>query len=227
MSHVGSPLQISGYGVELALKRTDYIVIDDREDESKPVLDQKSAEVGLDDEALADLSPLSSSELLTLGLKASSFVMQSENPFRTLVKLSQDFPKFSAAIATFDTSADFLSEHTSNRGKLVPAGLNVLWLNGMQVMERQIDAFSLLNILRNERELINKVKDIGLTAAESITLLSHDEIMLARANDEVPRYDWTDLEEGGNVIIWLNDIEKDKRYEEWTTTLSIVGHRVP
>ena len=59
------PLTVSGYGVELALKRTDYIVIDDRQAEEE----QKdgtvpATEATLTEEEVADLRPLSSSELL-------------------------------------------------------------------------------------------------------------------------------------------------------------------
>lgn len=221
-SDLSTSLLISGYGVELALKRTDYIVIDDREEDGQPTKEKAKNEVNLEDEELADLKPLSTSELLSLGLKASSFVMQSENPFATLVKLSQDFPKFSSAIAAYNTSADFLAEHQYNRALLVPAGLNVFWINGLQIIERQVDAFTLLDHLRREKMLINSVKEIGLTGPEAISLLTSSEVTMVKAGDEPQRYDWRDAEEGGDVLVWLNDIEKDQRYEGWPDQLSAV-----
>jgi UDP-glucose:glycoprotein glucosyltransferase len=219
-----TPLIIPGYGVELALKRTDYIVIDDREDESKAAsVPNKEEEVKFEDEEVADLKPLSTSELLSLGIKASSFIMQSENPLDTLVKLSQDFPKYSSAIASNNATKEFVNEHEYNRAQLVPAGMNVMWLNGVQLIERQIEALDLLDILRKERKLIGGVRDLGLTAPEAIQLLSHNEIATAKADGDVQRFDWRDDIEGGNVVIWLNDIEKDKRYEGWPTTLAAVS----
>jgi UDP-glucose:glycoprotein glucosyltransferase len=217
------PLPISGYGVELALKRTDYIVIDDRKDGDSENETKPKAEVKLEDGELDDLKPLSTSELLTLGLKASSFVMQSENPFETLVKLSQDFPKYSTTLAGHNASNEFLTEHAYNRGLMVPAGLNVMWINGVQIIERQVDAFTLLDILRRERRLIESVCEIGISGPEAIKLLSHSAIAVAKSVDEPQRFDWRDIEEGGNVIIWLNDIEKDKRYEGWSTDLQTVS----
>lgn len=218
------PLEISGYGVELALKRTDYIVIDDRKEEDVTTIKaDKMNEVMLEDEELADLKPLSTSELHSLALKAASFVMQSENPFETLIKLSQDFPKFSTAVAAHNTSTEFLVEHFENRGLLVPAGVNVLWINGIQIFERQVDAFTLLDILRRERRLINSVQELGLTSPEAINLLSHSAVALAKSGDGPQRFDWRDTIEGGNVIIWLNDIENDKRYEGWPTDLNAVS----
>jgi UDP-glucose:glycoprotein glucosyltransferase len=218
------PLIIPGYGVELALKRTDYIVIDDREDDdSKSITATPEKEVTFEDEEFADLKPLSSSELFGLGLKASSFIMQSENPLDTLVKLSQDFPKYSSALASNNASAEFIAEHNYNRAQLVPGGYNIWWMNGVQLIERQIEALEMLNMLRKERKLINGVTDLGLSGQEAIQLLSHNEVSTAKAESDAPRFDWRDEIEGGNVIIWMNDIEKDKRYADWPKTLQAVS----
>jgi UDP-glucose:glycoprotein glucosyltransferase len=219
-----TPLEIGGYGVELALKRTDYIVIDDRNEEDvRANIVESKKEIMLDDDELADLKPLSTSELLSLGLKASSFVMQSENPFETLIKLSQDFPKYSTTMAAHNASKEFLAEHSENRGLLVPSGVNIMWINGVQIVERQVDAFTLLDILRREKRLINSVRELGLTGPEAVKLLSHSAVAVAKSGDEPQRFDWTDAAEGENVIVWLNDIEKDKRYEGWPTDLKTVS----
>ena len=214
------PLAINGYGVELALKRTDYIVIDDRSDESDGQREEplpSSEDVVLDVEELADLRPLSSSELLGLGLKTASFVMASDNPFDTLLKVSQDFPKHSSAITRRNISEDLLAEHHKNREIVLPAGFNVIWMNGMQVEARQMDAFALLERLRRERSLVGSLRDVGFSGSEAVRLLSHSSIAESKVGGEAQRYDYRDVTEDGNVIIWLNDIEKDKRYEEWPT----------
>ena len=226
LSAESKPLIIPGYGVELALKRTDYIVIDDREDsEGNPVesAPEKEKEVKFEGEEFADLKPLSASELFSLGVKASSFIMQSSNPLDTLVKLSQDFPKYSSAVASHNATEEFVAEHEYNRAQLVPAGYNVWWVNGVQLIERQIEALDLLDILRKERKLVNGVRDLGLTGVEAIQLLGHTEISTVKAENEAQRFDWRDDIEGGNVIIWMNDIEKDKRYAEWPSVLAAVS----
>lgn len=219
------PLIIPGYGVELALKRTDYIVIDDRKDDEEVSKATTETEVKFEDEEMADLKPLSMSELSSLGLKAASFIMQSDKPFDSLIKLSQDFPKHSSAIASHDISSDFIAEHNYNRGKLVPAGYNVLWVNGVQMIERQIDAISMLDILRKERQLINGVRNLGLTGLQAVQLLSHSNISAANSDGDVQRFDWRDEIEGGHVIMWLNDIEKDKRYAEFPAALGALLQR--
>ncbi|KAH8661541.1 UDP-glucose:glycoprotein glucosyltransferase-domain-containing protein [Tricladium varicosporioides] len=225
-SHNSKPLIVPGYGVELALKRTDYIVIDDREDEeNKSAKEASEKEVKFEDEELADLKPLSSSELSGLGLKAASFIMQSENPFDTLVKLSQDFPKYSSAVASHNASKEFVAEHDYNRAQLVPGGYNIWWTNGLQMIERQIEALSLLDLLRKERKLVKGVRDLGLTGKEAIRLLSHDDIATVQAENEPQRFDWRDDIEGGGVIMYMNDIQKDKRYEDWPESLQAMLQR--
>jgi UDP-glucose:glycoprotein glucosyltransferase len=224
-----APLPVSGYGVELQLKRTDYIVIDDREASSTTDAPKPAAsEVVLDaEEEVTDLKPLSSSELNSLGTRAASFIMQSEDPFKTLLKLTQDFPKYSASVAAHNESEEFLTEHYFNRAQMVPAGMNVLWMNGVQLIDRQIDPYNLVDSLRTERKLIKGVTDLGLTGKEAVSLLGHREVASAKSNDDVRRFDWRDEIEEGRVIIWLNNLEKDKRYAELPSSLMSVSRYIP
>ena len=219
LSPSNKPLSVSGYGVELALKRTDYIVIDDRD--GKDATGAKAAttkgEVSFDADEMDDLKPLSASELLGLGLKTSSYIMAQKDPLAALEKISQDFPKYSSAISKLRYSEAFLLEHRHNREQLLPAGSNAIWLNGLQIEARQMNAFALLDKLRHERKLMRGFRDIGLTPSEAVSLISHAALEEAREKSELQRYDYRDGPEGGNVIIWLNDIEKDKRYESWSS----------
>ncbi|KAK0648772.1 UDP-glucose:glycoprotein glucosyltransferase-domain-containing protein [Cercophora newfieldiana] len=221
----GEPLTVSGYGVELALKRTDYIVIDDRDPDAGKAADEAqkviSSDVVLDDEEeVKDIKPLEKSELSPLGMKAASYIMKSDSPFETLLKLTQDFPKYSTSLGGQDVSSEFEAEHLANREVLVPTGMNVLWMNGVQLVDRQIQPFGLVDLLRRERKLINGVLDLGLTGEQAISLLGHNEVAQAKSNEEEPRrFDWRDDIEDGEVIVWLNNIVKDKRYAGWSPSI--------
>ena len=220
--------------MELALKRTDYIVIDDRP--AAESASAKSAEGGksednqhavLDDDAeVADLPPLSSSELRHLGLKAASFVMSSEDKFTALLKMTQDFPKYSAAISGESGKPGLKEELRENAALFLPPGTNVLWLNGIQMSERDLDAFSLLEQLRRERKLIDTAKDLGLSQEQAIQLITHSGITDQNDQLDAQRYDWRDATEGSNVIIWMNNIEKDRRYFDWPETVGAVSPRI-
>lgn len=219
------PLFLNGYGVELSLKRTDYIVIDDRNTAPGDKGEQKPMSVrDLPDEAPADLKPLTMSELSTLSLNTASFVMSSEDPLGTLLKASADFPRYSTMIANRNASKEFLSEYLNNRAIFLPQGYSIIWINGLQLDTRTMNAFGLLDHLRRERSLINSLRGLGLRASQAVNLLSHSNISQAQVDDEPQRYDWRDNAEG-QVIMWLNDIEKDKRYQGWPTELTALLQR--
>jgi len=221
-AHPVEPLTVNGYGVELALKRTDYIVIDDRQASESPSSSEAQKVILDDEEDITDLKPLEKSELSSLGLKAATFVLQSDSPFDTLLKLTQDFPKYSTSVAAHNVSDDFENEHRGNRMQMVPAGINVLWMNGVQLTDRQIQPFTLADMLRGERKLINGVLDLGLTGQEAVALLGHSDVAAAKAEPDVATFDWRDEIEDGQVIIWLNDLEKDKRYEQFSKSLMVL-----
>ncbi|KAI9676859.1 MAG: hypothetical protein M1817_006698 [Caeruleum heppii] len=225
-SPVTQPLDISGFGAQLVLKRTDYIVIDDRDTEKTvgdDVRKPADTDLGYDDDG--SIKPLSMSELSQLGLKASSYVMKDSNPFDTLLKVSQDFPKHSAALASHNISSRFLHEFQQNRRTFLPQGYNVVWINGLQVDSRHFDAFALSQHLRRERKLIHGLSEAGLSSSEAIKLLTHPSLASSKASEEPQRYDFGDQAEGGRVIIWLNDIEKDKRYARWPRSLNALLQR--
>jgi UDP-glucose:glycoprotein glucosyltransferase len=98
---------------------------------------------------------------------------------------------------------------------MLPSGANALWINGVQIDPRQIDAFFLVDHLRRERKLMESFRSLGLTAKEAVDILSHDSVTESVAQDIAQRYDYRDEIEGGGVVIWLNDLEKDARYESW------------
>lgn len=217
-------LHVSGYGVELALKKTDYIVIDDREAaKTEGIQHDPSGQAVLDEEDVEDLKPLTQAELASLGLNAASLIMKSEEPLETLIKFTQDFPKYSSYMASNEASPEFIEEQRANLGIMVPSGVNVLWMNGVQLIERQIEPFNLVDMLRRERKLISEVRDVGVTGNEAILLLSHPNVTSAKINDNSQRFDWRDDVEGGNVIMWLNDLENDALYEDFPTGIKAVS----
>ncbi|CCU82919.1 UDP-glucoseglycoprotein glucosyltransferase precursor [Blumeria hordei DH14] len=233
---ISKPISTSGWGVELALKSTDYIVIDDRGDEKDEgkTKDDKSentdtefkSKVKLDVDEVEDLRPLSASELSPLGVKAGSYIMQSKSPLDTLLKVTRDFPKYSSQLVSHNVAPQFLNEHRYNRNQLVPEGHGIIWMNGIQLTERQFEAFNLLDVLRKERHLISGIRALGLTAADAIRLVSHPQVSAVQSTNEDQRYDWRDEKEGGNAIIWMNNLEEDQRYAEWPRALSAMLQRV-
>lgn len=218
----GQPLFVSGYGVELVLKRTDYIVIDDRDaaQEAEKAVDPVVATT------VAEIKPLTSAEVSRLGMNAGSYIASAEDPMDRLLEVTANFPKYASHISSQNASSEFILEHRQNREKLLPAGYNVIWMNGLQIQARDANAFTLIDILRKERQLIAQLRSIGLTSSEAIDLLSSEVVAQAQANDQPQRYDWRIKLESEDMIIWLNDIEKDARYAKWPKALNNLLQRM-
>ena len=220
------PLIVNGYGVELALKRTDYIVIDDRDTDLEGASNAPPpSDAG--EEGKQDLRPLSKSELAQLGFKTAEFILSSDNPLKTFVSVTQDFPKHSSVIASYNVSQNLIQELQENRTISLPPGYNALWVNGIQLDARQVDAHSLLHRLRLERSLVSELKEFGLLGSDAKNLLTNPALVESNVNDEPQRYDYRDVVEGGNVIIWMNNVEKDNRYKAWPSTITAVCRNTP
>jgi UDP-glucose:glycoprotein glucosyltransferase len=105
---------------------------------------------------------------------------------------------------------------------MVPGGMNFLWMNGAQLIERQIQPFTLVNMLRRERRLVDVIRSLGFDGEQAVALLSHNAVSTANEDKALLRYDWTDQLEAGHAILWLNDLEKDEMYDTYPKTLSSV-----
>jgi UDP-glucose:glycoprotein glucosyltransferase len=91
----------------------------------------------------------------------------------------------------------------------------MFWINGMHIPTDQVEAFNLLSVMRRERNLIASLRSLGLTNREAIEFLSHVKIAEKIEVGTTNRFDIRDDLESGNVIIWMNDLEKDTRYLSW------------
>jgi UDP-glucose:glycoprotein glucosyltransferase len=83
----------------------------------------------------------------------------------------------------------------------------------------------LLKVLREERDIITSLTSLGLTPEQAVELVSHESIFAAQREGGVIEgtFDASDREEGSDVIVWWNDIEKDQMYATWGENIQIVS----
>ncbi|WVW83270.1 hypothetical protein I302_105289 [Kwoniella bestiolae CBS 10118] len=223
---------LSGWGVEMALKKMDYLVVDDRltgsssspQDQNKSNGQGKS-EKGIFDDVLGkdpwsdSATPLTPAEIRDLGLKASTLIKSSDNPLEALKELSQDFPKYSASLARQVQVTDEVRDKVKSilrRGEASEA----IYINGKGWTEG-LDAYGLLRAVRAERHHVLSLTSLGLTPKQAIDLIADPVIGEAQVEDSPGEgtVDSSDRVEGGDVIVYWNNIEKDKRYKNWPTSL--------
>jgi UDP-glucose:glycoprotein glucosyltransferase len=172
------------------------------------------------------ITPLHSSDLKDLGYQAVQLITSSSSPLATLQHFSQDFPSQSSKIASVpinETLIEALRENTV----VIPGGENIFWMNGMHIPAHKVEAFNLLSVMRRERNLISSLQKLGLTNREAVQFLTHEKIAEKIEIGTKNRFDARDDVEGGNVVIWLNDLEKDSRYSSWSTDIRNVPLSTP
>ncbi|RIA98379.1 Glycosyltransferase Family 24 protein [Glomus cerebriforme] len=223
-------LYLAGYGVELALKKTDYIVIDDRKVETGRILisnsesynDSRSEKLSdhLFEEDISDIKPLTTRAIKELGVKAAQFITASQSPLSTLAHLSQNLPKYSYHIAQLNLNSSLQQEIRINQN-YVGLKSNSFWLNGLIVDPSSIDPFSLLKMLRRERQNVLSLMSLGMNSQQAIDLLASPIISELKSSQDLIKgiFDVRDKSDKKNILIWLNDLEKDERYSSWPTRI--------
>ncbi|KAI8366128.1 UDP-glucose:glycoprotein glucosyltransferase-domain-containing protein [Blakeslea trispora] len=221
-----SPLYLTGYGVELALKKTDYLVIDDRSEEKHASglknkwsnMGKKIGQTLFQMDKKAKIEPLTPAEIKKLGTKAAQFVATSAHPLETLIDLAQDFPRYAKSISQVQLNSEFEQEIMENQQSFLRAGLNAVWLNGRGLEFDQIDPFYLLRAIRSERTLIRSFEQMDFTAKQAIHILSHPSYTAAERTPSAANSDIYDVRDTLNdrFVTWWNDLEKDKKYSKWT-----------
>jgi len=71
----------------------------------------------------------------------------------------------------------------------------------------------LLRLFRKERSIVLSLTSLGLTPSQAVDLLTHPAIGAAQTDKSVVDglFDASDRPEEGGVIVWWNDMEKDKK----------------
>lgn len=160
-----------------------------------------------------------------LGPQAISLIKNSSDPFNTLTSLSSDFPRLAIPLSRLTPlSAPLTAELQINSFK-VAVGSNMFWLNGVYYSEIEFTPFSVLNKLRSEREIMGQLTELGLSPKQALDVLSSKHVQKSLSQGTVLDgvFDASDRAEGGDVVIWLNDLEKDERYAGMPKSLRAVS----
>ncbi|KAJ7909648.1 glycosyltransferase family 24 protein [Mycena leptocephala] len=230
---------LSGYGVSLDLKKMDYLAVDDRNTgpgEASAQEDMVGTELPPIDPIMSLIeaypepeitsadSVLSEEAISVLGFQATQLIADSSEPLATLAQLSQNFPKYMAALSRRVVVNESLQvEVHMNQLKAQP-GINMFWLNGGTVSEKDINPLGLLRLVRKERTVMMSLTSLGLSREEALDLLTHPAVSAAQGDagvlDNV--FDASDRPENGEVIVWWNDLEKDHRYASWSPSIHAI-----
>lgn len=226
---------LAGYGVELYIKRTDYLVIDDRDvkqdgaEADENIEESKVNKGKIELKAVDEGASLSKKSIPLLGYRAAGYIMHSENKFDSLVNVSLDFPKYSYSVSELVPDRELGAEIKENE---IQPGANILYINGAPISTLQDDIFSIVNTIDRERSYLSRFEDLGIKASDAIKLITYsgakneviDETLKEEEEEEENdnegsngddfRYDYR-----SPAIIWLNDLTTDSQYSHWSPSI--------
>ncbi|KAI8609608.1 UDP-glucose:glycoprotein glucosyltransferase-domain-containing protein, partial [Chytriomyces sp. MP71] len=220
---------LSGFGVELDIKSSDYMVIDDRnlgdttlksQDSSEDAsleAGEKPEQLFLFDEESSEIKSLSKDEIRDLAIKMAQVVLSSASPVDALLQLTQDFPKYSHLIAKTKLSSAIRVNLRSNQMSLASGGKNYFFLNGINLKAEQLNVFSVVNAMRSERKLVQSLQGLNLSVDEAVRILSLPTGESAESSNDLGWGDAFDVRD--ESVVWWNDLEKDKRYKQFPGSL--------
>ncbi|KIY66670.1 glycosyltransferase family 24 protein [Cylindrobasidium torrendii FP15055 ss-10] len=222
---------LSGFGVGLDLKKTDYLAVDDRnlhgsttgasasEDASSNV-DSIAALIDAYPAFSAGAEALTTEEIQRLGVKAVQLISDAEDPLDTLQQLSHNFPKYAVELGRRVQVNESLAEELHENQLKVQAGNNIFWLNGQSIPANDVTPLHLLRALKKERTVMLALNKLGFERGEAIDLLTRRIGATASTTSGMEGLvDASDRSEGGDLITWWNDFDTDSRYSRWTPSI--------
>ena len=148
-----------------------------------------------------------------LGVQAAQIIADSPEPLTVISHLSQNFPKYATTLARRVATNKNVMEELHNNSLKVQKGLNAFWFNGVSVEARDVNPFALLRLLKKEKTVVKSLMSYGLSNSQAFELLTHPAVAFAQKDSAMMEavFDASDRLEGGGLIMWWNNIEKDTR----------------
>uniref|UniRef100_A0A670ICF8 UDP-glucose ceramide glucosyltransferase-like 1 n=1 Tax=Podarcis muralis TaxID=64176 RepID=A0A670ICF8_PODMU len=211
-------MYLSGYGVELAVKSTEYKAVDDSQTKGtffsgvniKTTIFKRLSLVftqnypDLKDnlqelrkyliESSDDTEPLKVWELSDISLQAASRILS--------------VPAYNALKVMKDIAQNFPVKHLNEALELQP-GEARLFLNGLRMDLNLHDPFSLLETLKVEEKAMRGLHSLGIKGDVLSKIMRLD----AHSDDDAYALDIRH-----SSIVWINDLETDHIYDKWPTS---------
>ncbi|VEU21428.1 DEKNAAC102726 [Brettanomyces naardenensis] len=234
---------LGGYGIDLTLKRTDYIVIDDRgftEEQQKKLKFEGSDKVVTREEVdeeedfweeyKPDVPKLKADDLKDLAIRVSKFVLDLDSSdgkkLELLTGLVEDFPKFAANFAGLhynDSDLRMLALESLQDSQIdIPDGL---YINNAVVPAIKSDMFAVLKILKRELKYTEIFREIGINSSSANSILStFASYEYNFAKMPYRRYDYSDF---SSSIVYFNNIEEDYPYSSLVSAREAYSEEPP
>ncbi|XP_034947696.1 UDP-glucose:glycoprotein glucosyltransferase [Chelonus insularis] len=241
-------LRLSGYGVELQMKSTEYKATDDsdiRDNSGKDSEEQNEGVEEIDginfnilknlypekreklDELLTHLldtsdavSALKVWQFQELSHQAAERIMKSSpsEAIQIFTDIAQNFPMQAKSLISTKVSHQMKKEMKKNQ-EIFFANLHiqptdtVIFINGLYFDLDAIDSLVLLETLRAELRVMEALHKIGFSHKKM------DQLIAVDLSSKTDNHDFA-IDIRDSAIIWMNDLENDRRYSDWPVSLN-------
>ncbi|KAK1430222.1 hypothetical protein QVD17_12804 [Tagetes erecta] len=231
------PLNLGGYGVELALKNMEYKAMDDSEIKKGVTLEdphiedlsqevrgfifsrilERKPELTSDIMAFRD-SLLSSTvsdtlnvwELKDLGHQTVQKIVHASDPLRSMQEINQNFPSVVSYLSRVKLNDSIKDEILANQ-RMIPPGKSLMALNGALIDIEDIDLYLLLDMVHQELSLADQYTKLKIPSSTIRKLLS----TLPPPESSSFRVDFR-----SDHVQYINNLEVDARYRQWRSNLN-------
>lgn len=231
------PVNLGGYGVELALKNMEYKAMDDSEIKKgvtleDPHTEDLSQEVRgfifskilerkpeLTSEIMAFRDSLLSSavsdtlnvwELKDLGHQTVQKIVRASDPLQSMQEINHNFPSVVSYLSRMKLNDSIKDEILANQ-RMIPPGKSLMALNGALVDIDEIDLYMLLDMVHLELSLADQYTKLQIPSSTVRKLLS----TLPPPESNMVRVDFR-----SDHVHYLNNLEVDARYRQWRSSLN-------
>ena len=209
------PVAVAGYGVELAIKSTEYRAIDDSQIAKD---DQDAAEVGTVSEDEDDVLPVhldspKTLDLAQLSFKAVKRILKATDPIAMLRHVAQNLPSTAFALAQAKMPSQAFRAGVQAQAEALHVLPGHLWVNGraLSVADmNDLNPYQLLPLLRHELWVAEELGRAGLTPAEAASFLESRGSGATAAQVFDVRSD---------AVVFFNDLRTDDRYANFASHL--------
>ncbi|KAK9134686.1 hypothetical protein Syun_014016 [Stephania yunnanensis] len=234
----GDPINLGGYGVELALKNMEYKAMDDSaikkgvtledphiEDLSQEVRGfifskfwlERKPDMKTDVMAFRDyLLSLTVSdtlevwELKDLGHQTAQRIVHASDPLQSMQEINQNFPNIVSSLSRMKIDDSIKDEINANQ-RMLPPGKSLLALNGALVNIEDIDIFTLIDMVHQELSLADQFSKLKIPRGTIRRLLS----TLPPSEANILRVDFR-----SSHVHYLNNLEEDSMYRWWRNNIN-------
>ncbi|XAR56342.1 hypothetical protein NMG60_11036790 [Bertholletia excelsa] len=231
------PVNLGGYGVELALKNMEYKAMDDTaikkgvtledphtEDLSQEVrgfifsrlLERKpeltSEIMGFRDYLMSSTvsDTLEVWELKDLGHQTAQRIVHASDPLQSMQEINQNFPSVVSSLSRMKLNDSIKDEIIANQ-RMIPPGKSLMALNGALIDIEDIDLFLLIDLVHQELSLADQYLKLKIPLGIVRKLLS----TLPSTESNTFRLDFR-----SDHVHYLNNLEVDPMYKRWRSNIN-------